>query len=89
MKRMKLPAALSLAVFAVAALAVSASGYFDPKPHEHVLPYGKIDLEKTFMDKYNALTPVEKEKFDREVDRIRAEMLRNDSSNPRPLEVVK
>lgn len=84
MKRIKLPAATVFAFVAIVVFVASALGYFDPAPHEHVLPHGNINLEQTFMEKYNAQTPAQKEAFDREIDRIREKMIRDDS-NPRKL----
>lgn len=76
-KQIRLTAAIALVAASIGLFGVSARGYFNPAPHEHVLPIAPpINLKKTFIDKYNALTPEKREAFDRDVDRAREDMAR-------------
>ena len=80
MKRFKLPAAIALAVLAIAALTASALGYFDPVPSEQT-PVGGVDLELVFIEKFNALTPEQQEAFVAEANRITAATKQREKDN--------
>jgi len=76
-KPIKITGVVLFVIASIGFFGISAFAYFSPEPHEHVLPIApRINLEKTFIEKYNALTPERREAFDREADRIREDMAR-------------